>query len=46
MPGGLLQLVAYGNQDAILTLRPEFTYFKNVYHKYTNFSKKTNEIVI
>ena len=45
MPGGLLQLVAYGSQDAILTLKPEFTYFKNVYHKYTNFSKKINEIL-
>ena len=39
MPGGLLQLVSYGIQDKVLTIKPEFTYFKTVYKKYTNFSK-------
>ena len=44
MTGGLLQLVAYGNQDALLTINPEFTFFKSLYHRYTNFSKVTNKI--
>ena len=44
MTGGLLQLVAYGNQDALLTINPEFTFFKSLYHRHTNFSKVTNKI--
>ena len=44
MPGGLLQLVASGNQDIILTYKPEFTFFKKIYHRHTNFSKFTKEI--
>ena len=44
MTGGLLQLVASGNQDIILTYKPEFTYFKKIYHRHTNFSKFTKEI--
>lgn len=46
MTGGLLQLVSYGIQDAILTLKPEFTYFKMVYYRYSNFSKTTNEVIL
>ena len=44
MAGGLLQLVASGNQDLILTYKPEFTFFKKIYHRHTNFSKFTKEI--
>ena len=44
MTGGLLQLVASGNQDIILTYKPEFTFFKKIYHRHTNFSKFTKEI--
>lgn len=46
MPGGLLQLVAYGSQDAILTMNPEYTFFKSVYHRYANFSKTSEKIYI
>lgn len=38
MTGGLLQIAAYGNQDIYLTVKPQITFFKTVYKKYTNFS--------
>ena len=37
MPGGLLQLVAYGQSNVILTGNPKKTFFKATYNKYTNF---------
>lgn len=37
MPGGLLNLVAYGNQNIMLTGNPSKTFFKCTYAKYTNF---------
>lgn len=37
MPGGLLNLIAYGNQNIILNGNPKKTFFKSVYKKYTNF---------
>jgi hypothetical protein len=37
MPGGLLNIVAYGNQNIILNGNPSKTFFKTVYAKYTNF---------
>ena len=37
MPGGLLNLVAYGNQNVILNGNPSKTFFKCAYAKYTNF---------
>ena len=37
MPGGLLQLVAYGQSNIILTGDPKTTYFKSSYKKYTPF---------
>lgn len=37
MAGGLLNLVAYGNQNVILTGNPTKTLFKCAYAKYTNF---------
>lgn len=40
MAGGLLQLVAYGQEDILLTKNPDFTYFKLVYKKYINFAVK------
>jgi hypothetical protein len=36
--GGLLQLVALGKQDVFLTGNPQFTWFKAVYRRYTNFA--------
>ena len=37
MAGGILDLVATGNQDVILIGNPEKTFFKTKYAKYTNF---------
>ena len=37
MPGGLLNIVAMGNQNVILNGNPSKTFFKSVHHKYTNF---------
>lgn len=38
MTGGLMQLVAYGEQDIFLTQDPQITFFKVVYRRHTNFS--------
>lgn len=43
MPGGLLQLVAYGAQDVYLTGNPQITFFKVVYRRHTNFAIETIE---
>ena len=37
MPGGLLNLISYGNQNIILNGNPSKTFFKTVYAKYSNF---------
>ena len=37
MPGGLLNIVAYGNQNIILNGNPSKTFFKTTYAKYSNF---------
>lgn len=37
MPGGLLQLVAYGQENLLLTGNPQTTFFKAVYKHYTPF---------
>ena len=37
MPGGLLNIVAYGNQNIYLNGSPSKTFFKTTYKKYTNF---------
>jgi hypothetical protein len=38
MGGGLMQLVAYGAQNAYLNANPQVTFFKVVYRRHTNFS--------
>lgn len=43
--GALVQLVAVGEQDIYLTGNPEFSFFKTVYLKHTNFSIETIEEV-
>jgi hypothetical protein len=43
MSGGLMQLVAYGAQDIYLTGNPEISFFKLVYHRYTNFALESIE---
>ena len=37
MAGGLLNIVAYGNQNIYLNGNPSKTFFKTTYKKYTNF---------
>lgn len=37
MPGGLLNLIAYGNQNIIINGNPKKTFFKTVFMKHTNF---------
>ena len=41
MGGGLVQLAAYGAQDVYLTSNPQVTFFKSIYHRYTNFSMES-----
>lgn len=38
MPQGLIQVVATGKQDEILTGKPQITFFENQYKQYTNFA--------
>ena len=38
MPGGLMQLVAYGAQDVYLTGNPKVTFFQAIYKRHTNFA--------
>ena len=38
MGGGLLQLVAYGAQDAFITGNPQITFWKGLYKRHTNFA--------
>lgn len=43
--GGLIQVVAVGEQDFYLTFDPEITFFRTVYRRHTNFSLETIEEV-
>jgi len=36
--GSLIQLIAFGNQNVVITGNPQITFFKSVYRRYTNFS--------
>jgi hypothetical protein len=44
MPGGLIQLNAYGAQNQYLNGNPQMSYFKTVYRRYTNFSMENLRI--
>lgn len=46
MAGGLIELIAKGNQDSYLTVNPQITFFKMVYKRHTNFSIETIEQVV
>lgn len=39
--GGLLQLVAVGAQDRVLTGNPQITFFRTVFRRHTNFALET-----
>jgi len=41
MGGGLLQLVAYGAQDAYLSGNPQITFWKGLYKRHTNFAMES-----
>jgi hypothetical protein len=43
MGGGLLQIVSSTNEDLFLTSKPQITFFKMVFYRYTNFSIETLE---
>jgi hypothetical protein len=43
MPGGEIQLVAYGEENMFLNDNPQITFFKIIYRRYTNFSIETIE---
>ena len=45
MAGGLIELIAKGDQDSYLTVNPQITFFKMVYKRHTNFSIETIEQV-
>lgn len=38
MPGGLMQLAAFGIENLYLTEQPQITFFKTVYYRHTEFS--------
>lgn len=40
MTGGIIQLVAYGNEDLFLTRDPQITFFKVLYRRHTNFARE------
>lgn len=44
MTGGLMQLLAWGNQNMYICGNPCITFFKKVYNKYTNFSMESKRI--
>ena len=44
MPGGLLNIISYGNQNIILNGNPSKTFFKSVYAKYSNFGMQNIRI--
>ena len=41
--GGLLQLVAFGSQDAYISGTPQITFWRVVYRRHTNFAMESME---
>ena len=44
MSGGLIELAAKGEQDKFLIGSPQFSYFKSVYKRHTNFSSESKTV--
>src|SRR3990167_2097411 len=44
MPAGEIILVAYGEENIVLSENPQISFFKIVYRRYTNFSIETVQI--
>lgn len=45
MPGGLIQLVAFGAQNVLLNGNPTISFFKKVYKTHTNFSMESMRVI-
>ena len=45
MPGGLIQLVAFGAQNILLNGNPSVSFFKKVYKTHTNFAMESMRVV-
>ena len=43
MGGGLIQLIAIGEQDQFITGKPQITFFKSVYKRHSNFAMEPKE---
>lgn len=43
-PGSLLELVTMGNQDKILRSKPDFSFFKSTYTRFSSFAPESFEI--
>lgn len=44
MPGGLIQLAAFGQEDMYLMGKPAITFFKTVFRQHTNFAQESVEV--
>ena len=44
MPGGLLQLVCYGDENIVLNGQPQTTWFYKTFQRYTHFSQEPIQI--
>ena len=44
MPGGLLSLVCYGNENIIINGNPQTTYFYKSFERYTHFSQEPIQV--
>ena len=43
MTGGIIQLIAYGKEDLVLTSKPQITFLKIMYRRHTNFATEEEE---
>jgi hypothetical protein len=46
MPGGLLALVCYGNENVIVNGNPDLTWFYKIFQRYTHFSQEPIQIAL
>ena len=44
MPGGLLALVCYGNENVLINGNPEVSWFRKMFQRYTHFSQEPIQI--
>ena len=46
MPGGLLALVCYGNENVLVNGNPSVTWFYKIFQRYTHFSQEPIQIAL